>query len=522
MKIRADILRMYKDIHSWVGITAGLALFVAFYAGAITMFESPLQNWATRPVPVSSVALEKTPELLAKIFAAQPQAMKSYSVIVHPTPEQPARVMWAALSGQERVSRHKVYAGMDADGNLEIVHQDPPEIANFINVLHQRVGLPFPRAISRPIMGIIALLYGLALISGTLILLPSLAKDLFALRISHNVKRLWLDVHNVLGFFSLPFHIVMATSSVVFAFHEPIFAVEHWMLGKPSAIHTSQVRHGGTQQSHTVLLTPEAILQSLKVQVPEFEPDTLNYAQGRGGKLALRVAGHDPRYALRGPDSGFAGVDPYTGKIVSTDYLPGHQTPAFAVTTWFFSLHFGSFGGNPVRWLYFVLGLAGAFLFYTGNLLWVESRRRRERKTGLLHDTRATTILASLTIGCTLGCVAGISASFAANSFLPGGGSYAAIESVYYAVFLFMIFLAFVVGVQSHKQLLLAIAGVFTIAVPVVDILARPAVFLRSGALSLDGTAFFLGASLILTAMKIHLRAQKRRCVQSDLSASPR
>ena len=59
MKIRADILRMYKDIHSWVGITAGLALFVAFYAGAITMFESPLQNWATRPVPVSSVALEK-------------------------------------------------------------------------------------------------------------------------------------------------------------------------------------------------------------------------------------------------------------------------------------------------------------------------------------------------------------------------------------------------------------------------------------------------------------------------------
>lgn len=36
--MRTDIVKTYKDVHSWVGIIAGLALFIAFYAGAITMF----------------------------------------------------------------------------------------------------------------------------------------------------------------------------------------------------------------------------------------------------------------------------------------------------------------------------------------------------------------------------------------------------------------------------------------------------------------------------------------------------
>ncbi len=49
MKIRTDIVRMYKEIHGWVGIVSGLALFIAFYAGAITMFEEPLQRWASPP-----------------------------------------------------------------------------------------------------------------------------------------------------------------------------------------------------------------------------------------------------------------------------------------------------------------------------------------------------------------------------------------------------------------------------------------------------------------------------------------
>ena len=49
LKIGSDIIKVYKDAHTWAGIVCGLMLFIAFYAGAITMFEKPLERWATPP-----------------------------------------------------------------------------------------------------------------------------------------------------------------------------------------------------------------------------------------------------------------------------------------------------------------------------------------------------------------------------------------------------------------------------------------------------------------------------------------
>lgn len=54
-------------------------------------------------------------------------------------------------------------------------------------------------------MGIVSILYAVALVSGVIVLLPSLIKDLFALRLGANLKRMWLDAHNVVGIVSLPF-----------------------------------------------------------------------------------------------------------------------------------------------------------------------------------------------------------------------------------------------------------------------------------------------------------------------------
>ena len=48
MKMPTDVVKMYKEVHGWVGILSGLCLFIAFYAGALTMFELPLQRGPRR------------------------------------------------------------------------------------------------------------------------------------------------------------------------------------------------------------------------------------------------------------------------------------------------------------------------------------------------------------------------------------------------------------------------------------------------------------------------------------------
>jgi hypothetical protein len=60
-------------------------------------------------------------------------------------------------------------------------------------------------------------------------------------------------------------------------------------------------------------------------------------------------------------------------------------------------------------------GHGGAFLFYSGNLLWIEARRKRHK----LVQPRSGKLMAQATLGVCLGCVAGVSAVFVANKLGP-------------------------------------------------------------------------------------------------------
>jgi hypothetical protein len=71
-----------------------------------------------------------------------------------------------------------------------------------------------------------------------------------------------------------------------------------------------------------------------------------------------------------------------------------------------------------VQWLYFLLGLGGAFLFYSGNLLWIESRRKRRQS----EQERSSLVMARATVGVCIGICVAISATFVAAQLLPALG----------------------------------------------------------------------------------------------------
>lgn len=470
--MRTDIVKTYKDVHSWVGIIAGLALFIAFYAGAITMFEDPLNRWASAPTSMAPApSLARTPELVDKVLRAHPEARSAYTVNFDVGPEMPARVSWT--KGNRRVPGPTWLASLASDGSLQVVQQKASPVANFIDVLHEQIGLPFPHNVSMPIMGVISLLYSVAIISGVICLLPSLVKDLFALRFGRNVKRMWLDLHNVLGLFSLPFHIIMAVTAVIFAFHDEIYTAQGAVqqIGAPKLERPARPDRNAPPpafEAVTGTLPPLELQRRIAQQAPGFRLHTLTYEynvkEGRHGA----IAGYDPRYGARAPIFGLGEIDTRTGAITRADYMPGRQDAWFATVTSFFALHFGSFGGAPVRWSYFVLGLAGAFLFYSGNLLWIESRRKKERKSGAVMQTRATRILGALTVGVPLGCVAGISLTIAAAKWLPPTSPDLAAwhGRIYYSVFMAAIVWALVRGAARSGASLLWVSAAATAAIP--------------------------------------------------------
>ena len=512
--ISSSVVRTYRQVHSWIGISCGLALFIAFYAGAITMFEDTVRQWAAPPSPLPApVALAETPGLLARVMEAHPEVARHYRVHLETGPDTPARVSWLAeaVDDDDHSSIPVAYgAALDGTGELVTARVDMAPVAQFIDVLHQQVGLPFPHEWAMPVTGFVALAYTVALVAGLITLLPSLVKDLFAMRVGSNLKRMWLDVHNALGVFSLPFHLVMALTTIVFAFHDQFYDLQNRFVydGRLAEQWAQDRPERPEPPPDAALLPPDLLIERIAEQAPGFNPVSVEYRSAPDGSVSARLQGHDPRYAMRGPTFGLASIDPYSGRLLDTSYLPGHQQGWPAVITSFFTLHFGSFGGSPVRWGYFLLGLAGAVVFYTGNLIWLESHRRRARGDSRPTQNRSSFLLAAFSVGGALGCVAGISITLSAARWLPDLVEDPAIwhRYLFYLIFLGAMAWAALRGPARGSVELLWFSAAATLLIPVSSLLV-PEAHPGGSALGVDLVAIagaaILGKSALATRRRV-------------------
>lgn len=470
---RGDLIRLYKTIHTWTGIVAGLALFIAFYAGALTMFKEPLARWASPPA-AALTPLDRVDELITRTLAARPDARKDFTLHLGDGRGVPGRLSWQ----KSRQDESPWTAELTGGGELEIVQRSPSALAQIVDFLHRTAGIPGDLDIGTAFTGVMSALYLLALVSGVVVVVPSLVKDFFALRLGPNLKRLWLDAHNLVGIVSLPFHMVIALTSVVFGLHDTIYdsldAVVYEGRLRQVMRASSPFNAVRPDERPAAMLPHQELIARVVAMEPGFRPVSLQYREGGTRGALVRVWGHDPRHLVRG--KGFAVVSPVTGEVVNTEYLPGHQGPWSATVASFFSLHFGSFGGAPIRWSYFFLGLAGAFLFYSGNLLWIETRRRTQRREGgPVEQPHSVSLMAAATVGICLGCVCGLSLTIAAGQWLPGR-----VEDVnawhrglYYALFLGSVAWAVARGAARAGSDLLWLAAATTVAIPLTALLAR-------------------------------------------------
>ena len=118
--MRADVVRLYKTVHSWTGILAGLALFIAFYAGALTVFKEPLNRWVTPPSAAAFVPLSETPELIRRTLAAHPASADDFQINLERREDVPARLEWRerpkGADEHDSFAAHAYAATLTVDG----------------------------------------------------------------------------------------------------------------------------------------------------------------------------------------------------------------------------------------------------------------------------------------------------------------------------------------------------------------------------------------------------------------------
>lgn len=506
-------LKLYTLVHTWSGLLAGFALFIAFYAGAITMFHDELQQWADPSLRhVGEPSIAQAQRLLDDVVTRYPDSRKTVTLMLQGEETARGYAWWF-----EKIDGHSSFRNLSAPGaaSFDGEHDARTGLPDLIYRLHYTLGLPATFGLY--LMGFVCVIYGVALMSGLIVHLPRLAGDLFSLRLGKNLKRLWQDAHNVIGVLSLPFHLMYAFTGAMLCIALLFFAAFNFLVfdGKGEAAMRritafSVPREASGQQA--AMLPVSALLASADAAVPGLQPTRLRLERyGDSSALAI-VQG-------RAPGAFIADVmvlmDAASGQIVKLR-KPGEREPYWSAEGGLVAFHYGQYGGAMLKFVYFALGLAGSFLFYSGNLLWLESRRKRRQ----LQQPRHHRVLAGFAVGLPLGCVLGIALAGVVTLLLPESLAHHALwewRAYYLGFFGALLWALLRAPIRAAVELSWACAAAM-IAVPVVDALVTGDHLLRT-AMQAQWPVF--GTDAVALSMGLGFAAMARAAARRGRSGDP-
>src|ERR1700722_627334 len=132
--MKASTIRTYQTVHTWTGLMAGFALFVAFYAGALTVFHDDIAAWQNPPWRSASDAHVPVSTLIERLIAQHPETRDDFGIVLPSNNTHAAYAYWQSKDGARFASASDMAKPNDVAG--------AGELADFIYALHDSLGLP--------------------------------------------------------------------------------------------------------------------------------------------------------------------------------------------------------------------------------------------------------------------------------------------------------------------------------------------------------------------------------------------
>lgn len=361
--------------HSWLGIAAGGLMYLICLSGTLAVFYEEFERWEQ---PAVHETLVQDPEVIQRAVVAALERLPSPPAHLYvglPTPTLPRVSVATDQPGEGWF--------VEPEGALgEAVAHDWTHL-----LLNLHIYLHLPSTIGLVLVGTLgALLFGL-IVSGFLAH-PRILRDAFRLRSSNTALLDQADLHNRLSVWGAPFHVVIALTGAYFGLASVLFV----LLG--AAFHS-----GDSEAAGAAVFAPEpkvrgparvpavdVALRDLERRLPpDSSPSFLTVHDAGTAKQFVELQVVQPGRLIWADYHRYDANGAYLGR---TDYSDGPVGRQVAYST--YRVHFGQFGGVPVKLLYAVLGLALTVISATGINIWLTKRRTRD----YLNDVWAGTIWA--------------------------------------------------------------------------------------------------------------------------------
>ncbi|MCP1404901.1 MULTISPECIES: PepSY-associated TM helix domain-containing protein [Achromobacter] len=451
-------------LHTWSGLIFGWVLFAMFLTGTLAFFRPEITSWMqpeiqTRPASAAqSVAA-------AQRYLSEHASDATRWFITPPSDREPLIQLLYQSPKPKPGERGFVRVKLDpATGEAVTARQTRG--GDFFYRFHFELETAFPWG--RWLASIAGMFMLVAIISG-IITHKKIFTDFFTFRPRKGGQRAWMDGHNALSVLGLPFHLMITFSGLVLfmAMLMPagILAVyENPRQYSDDVFKAFKIAPARNEPAPLVPLAP-LVAQAQEHWQGRVGRVTVNHPGDAGATVTLvRDAADGVSYGRLAPYMRFDGV---TGALQEgEDELSATVRTAGVIT----GLHLGLFAEPLLRWLYFLVSLAGTGMVGTGLVLWIAKRRQKARPGA--REAFSLRLVDALNAGTVAGLFISVAAFFWANRLLPADmpGRQLWETRAFFAVWGLSLVYAFLFQHRKWRDLLAAAAATLAL-VPVVNAL---------------------------------------------------
>ncbi|MCC6141406.1 MAG: PepSY domain-containing protein [Nitrospira sp.] len=358
--------KLWCLVHKWTSLLCTLFLLLLCLSGLPLIFGEEIAHWLEASVTPPEMA-DATVKADLDALAADARARRPKDAIQAFARDENAQAWFVSMG--ETADATESSALFMYDSRTGALLQDLPLREGFLHVmfmLHVELFAGLPGTL---FLGGMGLLFLASIVSGVVVYGPFMRKLPFgAVRHAGSPRLAWLDLHNLLGIVTLVWALVVGGTGVINTLARPLFA--YWQQtelaemtapwqGKPAPVSFSSIDRA--------VAAAEALDIQKEAAFVEF-PGTPSAGPHH---YAVFLRGRTPFTArLLEPVL----IDAETGAVAATRAMPWYMTVLLVSQP----LHFGDYGGQPLKALWALLDIVTIVVLLSGLYLWWNKGHRAD------------------------------------------------------------------------------------------------------------------------------------------------
>lgn len=364
--------RKWFWVHKWASLICTAFLLVICITGLPLIFGEEIEHLLDTDPPYASLPAD-TPSANLDGIVAKSRQMYPDEIVVSTfmDDDEPKVIVTMAPSWEAFKANRKVAHWIKYDARTaQVIRQSKPlteESPTFLGLmltLHRDMFAGLPGEL---FLGTMGFLFVVAIVSGIAVYGPFMRKlDFATVRADRSPRLKWLDLHNMIGVVTLAWALVVGATGVINELSKPMFML--WQNTDVRAM--LEPFKGQTTPAASEMSSVQQALETAQAAVPDMRITSVVFPGSQFGSpfhYLFWAKGKEPLTSrLFSPVM----VDARGGKLQAVVEMPWYLR-ALEVSR---PLHFGDYGGMPLKIIWALLDLVTIMVLGSGLYLWLSRR----------------------------------------------------------------------------------------------------------------------------------------------------